>query len=175
VAVNLSTTRAVDDVAARYGVSCHRSKVGEINVVKKMQETGSVIGGEGSGGVILPDSHYGRDSLVAALLIVAWVTEGNQPISRLRASLPSYEMGKKKVDLGHADPDKIISQLAESSRNEVIDLQDGLKISFPDRWVHLRKSNTEPIIRIYTEAPTQTEADELGDRYFARIREIMTA
>ncbi|MCA0446876.1 MAG: phosphoglucosamine mutase [Bacteroidetes bacterium] len=174
VVVNLSTTQAVEEVAKRYGVTCHRSKVGEINVVKMMQEKGAVIGGEGSGGVILPASHYGRDSLVAALLIVAWFVEGNKPISVLRAALPNFEMGKKKVDLGKNNPDDIIAKLSASEKEGKIDLRDGLKISLPDRWVHLRKSNTEPIIRIYTEAPTQSEADTLGETYVAKIRAMMT-
>ncbi|NUQ80459.1 MAG: phosphoglucosamine mutase [Bacteroidetes bacterium] len=173
VVVNLSTTRAVADVARRHGTKCHYSKVGEINVVKMMQETGAVIGGEGSGGVILPDSHYGRDSLVAALLIIAWLADGKKPVSELRKGLPFYEMAKKKVDLGTQSPDPVIEQVRKSLQGTPMDTRDGLKIDFPDRWVHLRKSNTEPIIRIYTEAPTAAEAEKLASEFVEKIRSLV--
>lgn len=173
VVVNLSTTRAVADVARRHGGQCHYSKVGEINVVKMMQEKGAVIGGEGSGGVILPDAHYGRDSLVAALLVIAWLAEGKRPMSEMRKGLPFYEMAKKKVDLGTQPPDPMIDLVRESLSGTPMDTRDGLKIDFPDRWVHLRKSNTEPIIRIYTEAPTASDAEKLATDFVNKIRSLV--
>lgn len=174
VVSNLSTTRAVDDVAKKHGVNSYKSKVGEINVVKKMQEVGAVIGGEGSGGVIFPDSHYGRDSLVAAALITAYFVENNKPLSVIKSELPIYEMSKKKIELGSNKPDDIINRLISQSNHLTIDTQDGLKIDFPHGWVQMRKSNTEPIVRIYSEAKTKKEADKLAEEYVNKIKELMT-
>lgn len=173
VVSNLSTTRAVDDVAKKHGVQSFKSKVGEINVVKKMQEVGAVIGGEGSGGVIYPESHYGRDSLVAAALITAYYVEKNKSMTAIKSELPQYEMGKKKIDLGSNNPDEIISKIIKGSSGLTIDVQDGLKIDLPHGWVQMRKSNTEPIIRIYSEAATKSEADQLADEYVLKIKELM--
>ncbi len=173
VVSNLSTTRAVDDVAKKYGVESFKSKVGEINVVKLMQKVGSVIGGEGSGGVILPEAHYGRDSLVAAALVTAYFVQKNKKMSEIRAELPNYEMGKKKIELGNIQPDTIIEKLIEQSKNLKIDVQDGLKIDLPHGWVQMRKSNTEPIIRIYSEAPTKEEALKLTEEYVTKIKALM--
>lgn len=174
VVSNLSTTRAVDDIAKKHGVNSYKSKVGEINVVKKMQEVGAVIGGEGSGGVIFPDSHYGRDSLVAAALITAYFVENNKPLSVIKSELPIYEMSKKKIELGSNKPDDIINRLISQSNHLTIDTQDGLKIDFPHGWVQMRKSNTEPIVRIYSEAKTKKEADKLAEEYVNKIKELMT-
>ena len=173
VVSNLSTTRAVDDVAKKHGVESFKSKVGEINVVKLMQKVGSVIGGEGSGGVILPEAHYGRDSLVAAALVTAYFVQKNKKMSEIRAELPNYEMGKKKIELGTIQPDSIIDKLIEQSKNLKIDIQDGLKIDLPHGWVQMRKSNTEPIIRIYSEAPTKEEALKLTEEYVSKIKALM--
>jgi len=173
VVSNLSTTRAVDDVANKYGVESFKSKVGEINVVKLMQKVSAVIGGEGSGGVILPEAHYGRDSLVAAALVTAYFVQKNKKMSEIRADLPNYEMGKKKIELGNIQPDSIIEKLVEQSKDLKIDIQDGLKIDLPHGWVQMRKSNTEPIIRIYSEAPTKEEALKLTEEYVTKIKAMM--
>ncbi len=172
VAVNLSTTRAVEDVAAEYGQKVFRSPVGEANVVKKMKEVDAVIGGEGSGGVIYPALHYGRDALVGIAITLQHLTEFGGTISDLKKSLPSYFIAKKKIDLGNSQPDEIIRHLLEKYRDEKINNEDGLKIDFDDHWVHFRKSNTEPIIRIITEAKTQDSAEKYSQRYFDEIKKM---
>ncbi|MHB8852504.1 MAG: phosphoglucosamine mutase [Ignavibacteriaceae bacterium] len=172
VAVNLSTTRAVEDVAAEYGQKVFRSPVGEANVVKKMKEVDAVIGGEGSGGVIYPALHYGRDALVGIAITLQHLTEFGGTISDLKKSLPSYFIAKKKIDLGNSQPDEIIRHLLEKYRDEKINNEDGLKIDFEDHWVHFRKSNTEPIIRIITEAKTQDSAEKYSQRYFDEIKKM---
>ncbi|MHB8338878.1 MAG: phosphoglucosamine mutase [Ignavibacteriaceae bacterium] len=172
VAVNLSTTRAVEDVAAEYGQKVFRSPVGEANVVKKMKEVDAVIGGEGSGGVIYPALHYGRDALVGIAITLQHLTEFGGTISDLKKSLPSYFITKKKIDLGNSQPDEIIRHILEKYRDEKINNEDGLKIDFEDHWVHFRKSNTEPIIRIITEAKTQDSAEKYSQRYFDEIKKM---
>ncbi len=172
VAVNLSTTRAVEDVAAEYGQKVFRSPVGEANVVKKMKEVDAVIGGEGSGGVIYPALHYGRDALVGIAITLQHLTEFGETISDLKKSLPFYFIAKKKIDLGNSQPDEIIRHLLEKYRDEKINNEDGLKIDFDDHWVHFRKSNTEPIIRIITEAKTQDSAEKYSQRYFDEIKKM---
>ncbi|MHB8578822.1 MAG: phosphoglucosamine mutase [Ignavibacteriaceae bacterium] len=172
VAVNLSTTRAVDDVAAEYGQKVFRSPVGEANVVKKMKEVDAVIGGEGSGGVIYPALHYGRDALVGIAITLQHLTEFGGTISELKNSLPSYYIAKKKIELGNSQPDEIIRHLLAKYRDEKINNEDGLKIDFDDHWVHFRKSNTEPIIRIITEAKTQVSAEKYSQRYFDEIKQM---
>ncbi len=172
VAVNLSTTRAVEDVAAEYGQKVFRSPVGEANVVKKMKEVDAVIGGEGSGGVIYPALHFGRDALVGIAITLQHLTEFGGTISDLKKSLPSYFIAKKKIDLGNSQPDEIIRHLLEKYRDEKINNEDGLKIDFDDHWVHFRKSNTEPIIRIITEAKTQVSAEKYSQRYFDEIKKM---
>jgi phosphomannomutase len=170
VVVNLSTTRAVEDIANHYGASTLRTPVGEINVAKKMKEVGAVIGGEGSGGVILPKVHLGRDAIVGIALVLQHLTEFGGTLSELKAALPQYYITKEKVDLGNLNPDAILKQLAEFySFSDTINTDDGLKIDFPESWVHLRKSNTEPIIRIIAEAHTKAEADELVKKFTAKI------
>ncbi|MDI6400712.1 phosphoglucosamine mutase [Balneolaceae bacterium ANBcel3] len=161
VATNLSSSRVVDDVAAKYGQTCHRSAVGEINVVKKMQETGAVIGGEGNGGVISPDLHYGRDALVGIAMILQFMAEEKKTASALKKDLPEYHIVKTKIQLDEVNPDFVLSHIQNSYADQKMNTEDGLKIDFPHGWIHLRKSNTEPIVRIYAEAASKEEATKL--------------
>jgi phosphomannomutase len=160
---NLSSSRAIDDLAERYGQEVHRSAVGEINVVKKMQSVGATLGGEGNGGVILPDLHYGRDALVGVAIVLQHLANTGQKLSELRATLPTYTIGKHKLSIEGLEPDALLASI--SSRYPDADLTDGVKINLERSWVHLRKSNTEPILRIYTEAESQNEADALAERF----------
>jgi phosphomannomutase len=170
VVVNLSTTRAVEDIAKQYGAATIRTPVGEINVAKKMKEIGAIIGGEGSGGVILPEVHYGRDAIVGIGLILQYLEELGGTMSELKAALPQYLITKGKIELGKLNPDAILKMLqGKYSSAGKINTDDGLKIDFPEAWVHLRKSNTEPIIRIIAEAHTKAEADELVKKFTAEI------
>ncbi|MHB1686029.1 MAG: phosphoglucosamine mutase [Ignavibacteriaceae bacterium] len=173
VVVNLSTTKAVDDVAAEYGQKVFRAPVGEANVVKKMKEVNAIIGGEGSGGVIYPDLHYGRDALVGIAITLQHLTEFGGTISQLKNSLPSYFISKKKIDLGNSQPDGIIKKLLEKYQDGKINSEDGLKIDFEDHWVHFRKSNTEPIIRIIVEAKSEETAEKYSQRYFDEIKKLI--
>lgn len=163
VAANLSSSRVLDDVAKKHGVICHRSAVGEINVVKEMQRTGAVIGGEGNGGVISPDLHYGRDALMGIVMILQHLTETGLTASEYRSSLPGYTITKTKLQLDGIDADSILNKIqsAYSEYNPIT--VDGVKIDMPEGWIHLRKSNTEPIIRIYSEAPTAEQAEKLAE------------
>ena len=163
---NLSSTRALRDVTEKHGCKYYASAVGEVNVTTKMKEVGAVIGGEGNGGVIYPESHYGRDALVGIALFLSSMAQKGCTASELRASYPSYSIAKNRIDLKPTtDIDAILEQVKEKYGNEpdvqVTDI-DGVKLDFPNKWVHLRKSNTEPIIRVYSEASTMEEADELG-------------
>jgi len=170
VVVNLSTTRAVDDVAAEYGATVYRTPVGEINVASRMKQLGSVIGGEGSGGVILPQVHLSRDAMVGTALFLQLLTDSGGTSSQLKARLPQYEIVKNKIDVGTLRPDAILAKLHETySKSEKTNFEDGLKIDFSDSWVHLRKSNTEPIIRIIAEARTRDEAARLVSRFQKEI------
>ena len=173
VVVNLSTTRAVDDVAKEYNSKVYRSPVGEANVVKKMKEVDAVIGGEGSGGVIYPALHYGRDALVGIALTLQNLMEFGGTIAELKKSLPSYFIAKEKIELGNANPDEIVNSLKNKYKNKNINTDDGLRIDFPDHWVHFRKSNTEPIIRSIVEAKDKNKAEELSKNYFEEIRNII--
>ena len=173
VVVNLSTTRAVDDVAKEFGCNVFRSPVGEANVVLKMKEVDAVIGGEGSGGVIYPALHYGRDALVGIALTLQHLLEFGGSISELKNSLPSYFIAKKKIELGKNKPDEIVSSLKDKFKNEKINTDDGLRIDFEDHWVHFRKSNTEPIIRSIVEAKDKTKAEELSEKYFNEVKKLM--
>jgi phosphomannomutase len=169
---NLSSTRALRDVTRRYGMQYHASAVGEVNVVAKMRETGAVIGGEGNGGVIYPASHYGRDALVGIALFLSHLAHEDKKVSQLRATYPSYYMAKNKIDFAPgANVDTILSQVKEHYKNEQINTIDGVKIEFSDRWVHLRKSNTEPIIRIYSEAPTPEAAEEAAQKVIDLVQQ----
>ncbi|MCU7494953.1 MAG: phosphoglucosamine mutase [Ignavibacteria bacterium] len=170
VAVNLSTTRAVDDVASQAGCKVFRSPVGEANVVKKMKEVNAVIGGEGSGGVIYPALHFGRDALVGVAITLQHLLEFQGSISDLKKALPRYFIAKRKIELGGKDPEDIIKILVDKYSDEKINTEDGLRIDFPDHWVHFRKSNTEPIIRCVTEAKSLEEAERYIDKYFGEIK-----
>ena len=170
--VNLSTTRGVDDVAKDEGCKVFRSPVGEANVVKKMKEINAVIGGEGSGGVIYPALHYGRDALAGIAITLQHLLESGLTMNELRKSLPSYFITKKKIMTGENNPDAIISLLAEKYKAEKINIDDGLRIDFPDHWVHFRKSNTEPIIRIITEAKDKDASQSLSDKYVEVIKKL---
>ncbi|MBN2414983.1 phosphoglucosamine mutase [bacterium] len=174
VVVNMSTTRAVDDIAAAAGAVCHRTKVGEIHVAKKMLETGAVIGGEGNGGVILPALHAGRDAPLAIALTLQALTERRCTASAARGSLPGYAMAKEKLHIGDSDPDAIMETLRQRFSGERVSALDGLKIDFPDHWVHIRKSNTEPIIRVIAEAGTLNAARAACGEYIDAISALMT-
>ncbi len=160
---NLSSTRALRDVTRQYGQQYNAAAVGEVNVVAKMKETNAVIGGEGNGGVIYPASHYGRDALVGIALFLSHLAHEGKKASELRASYPPYFIAKNRIDLTPStDVDMILAKVKEMYKEEEINDVDGVKIDFADKWVHLRKSNTEPIIRVYSEASTMEAADALG-------------
>lgn len=160
---NLSSTRALRDVTRKYGMEYNASAVGEVNVVTKMKATNAVIGGEGNGGVIYPESHYGRDALVGIALFLSHLAHEGKKVTELRATYPEYFIAKNRIDLTpETDVDAILLKVKEMYKNEEINDIDGVKIDFADKWVHLRKSNTEPIIRVYSEASTMEAADELG-------------
>lgn len=170
---NLSSTRALRDVTEKHGGKYQASAVGEVNVVEKMKETNAVIGGEGNGGIILPNLHYGRDSLVGTALFLTHLAEKDITVSALRKTYPTYFMSKNKIELTpDLDVDEILKSMAEKYASEEISTIDGVKIDFPQNWAHLRKSNTEPIIRIYTEAKSQDKADELAERIMGEIKTL---
>ena len=174
---NLSSSRALSDITARYeGCSYAAAAVGEVNVVKKMKDTGAVIGGEGNGGVIYPELHYGRDALVGVALFLTYFAGLDMTMSELRRSYPAYYASKNKIQLTpEIDVDKILTTIKSRYSGERINDIDGVKIDFEHNWVHLRKSNTEPIIRIYTEAHTMEEADSLAKRFISEIEQICKA
>ena len=174
---NLSSSRALSDITARYeGCSYAAAAVGEVNVVKKMKDTGAVIGGEGNGGVIYPELHYGRDALVGVALFLTYFAGLDMTMSELRRSYPAYYASKNKIQLTpEIDVDKILATIKSRYSGERINDIDGVKIDFEHNWVHLRKSNTEPIIRIYTEAHTMEEADSLAKRFISEIEQICKA
>lgn len=160
---NLSSTRALRDVTERHGGKYAASAVGEVNVTTLMKQTGAVIGGEGNGGVIYPESHYGRDALVGIALFLSALAHKGGKASELRAGLPTYFMAKNRIDLTpDTDIDAILERVKQMYKDQKVNDIDGVKIDFPDKWVHLRKSNTEPIIRVYSEAPTIDEAEAIG-------------
>nr|WP_297916056.1 phosphoglucosamine mutase [uncultured Allomuricauda sp.] len=170
---NLSSTRALPDITHRHGGVYAAAAVGEVNVVAKMKATRAVIGGEGNGGVIYPASHYGRDALVGTALFLMLMAEKACSVAELRASYPSYFMSKKKIQLTpDLDVDGVLETMYQKYQEEQTSTVDGLKIDFPENWVHLRKSNTEPIIRIYTEAQSQDKADALANRFIKEIQEV---
>lgn len=170
---NLSSSRALRDVTRSYGCEYNAAAVGEVNVVAKMKETNAVIGGEGNGGVIYPASHYGRDALVGIALFLTHLAKKKMKTSELRASYPAYFISKQKVELTpDIDVDAILAKVkAQFAQYDITDI-DGVKIDFPDKWVHLRKSNTEPIIRIYSEAHTMAEAEEIGGQLIQIIKDM---
>jgi len=163
---NLSSTRALRDVTEKHGGQYHAAAVGEVNVTTKMKEVGAVIGGEGNGGVIYPESHYGRDALVGIALFLSSLAQKGCTVSELRKTFPDYQIAKNRIDLTpDTDVDAILVKVKEmfaKDNSATVNDIDGVKIDFPDRWVHLRKSNTEPIIRVYSEAQTMQQADDLG-------------
>ncbi|MBT8280927.1 MAG: phosphoglucosamine mutase [Muriicola sp.] len=170
---NLSSTRALRDVTQKHGGTYTAAAVGEVNVVAQMKATKAIIGGEGNGGIIYPESHYGRDALVGTALFLMLMAERGGKVSELKKSYPAYFMSKKKIELTPGiDVDKILQQMAERYKDEDLNTIDGVKIDFSDSWVHLRKSNTEPIIRVYTEAPSQDSADALAKRIMDEIGSI---
>ncbi|RPG67572.1 MAG: phosphoglucosamine mutase [Flavobacteriaceae bacterium TMED42] len=171
---NLSSTRALSDITQRRNGVYYASAVGEVNVVEKMKEVKAIIGGEGNGGIIYPDLHYGRDALVGVALFLSLLTENNQKVSELRASYPHYAMSKAKVSLSEGmDVDALLKEVVKKFSEKNPETIDGVKIAFESSWVHLRKSNTEPIIRVYTEAKNQKEANELAQRFLREIEEMV--
>ncbi|WP_142786236.1 phosphoglucosamine mutase [Changchengzhania lutea] len=173
---NMSSTRALRDVTERHGGTYEASAVGEVNVVALMKKNKVVIGGEGNGGIIYPELHYGRDALVGVALFLSLLAEKQMRVSELRKTYPNYFMSKKKIQLTPGlDVDGILKRIEDIYHNEQLTTIDGVKIDFSESWVHLRKSNTEPIIRIYTEAQSQTEADDLADKFIKEIGEIAKA
>ncbi|SOU87911.1 phosphoglucosamine mutase [Tenacibaculum dicentrarchi] len=171
---NLSSSRALRDVTEKHGGTYTASAVGEVNVVQMMKDTDTVIGGEGNGGIIYPDSHYGRDSLVGVALFLSHLAKKKISCKELRDSYPSYFMSKNKIQLTpQIDVDEVLSKMTLKYQNEDVNTIDGVKIDFENEWVHLRKSNTEPIIRIYTESNSQENADALAERFITEIQEII--
>ena len=167
---NMSSTKALRDVTEAHGGTYFASAVGEVNVVKMMKEKNAVIGGEGNGGIIDPTLHYGRDALVGVGLFLSLLAEKKGTVSALKRTYPLYYMGKGKLNLAkNLDVDTLLQKVEENYQQEELNTLDGLKILFGDRWVHLRKSNTEPIIRVYSEAPSQEDADELVERFKAEL------
>lgn len=170
---NMSSSRALRDITQKHGGSYQASAVGEVNVVEMMKSTNAIIGGEGNGGIIYPELHYGRDSLVGVALFLTHLANLDMTVAELRASYPQYYMSKNKIELTpQIDVDAILLTMTEKYKSENISTIDGVKIDFASEWVHLRKSNTEPIIRIYTEAPSQEEADALALRIIDEIKLI---
>ena len=173
VVVNVSTTRAVQDVCRSSDVECLQTPVGESHVVSRMKEVDAVVGGEGNGGVILPDVHPGRDAPVAIALTLQHLTEFNGPLSALWDSMPRYSMTKQKIEIGNVDLDQLIEQLEKAHRGDEFNRIDGLRIDSDDGWVHIRKSNTEPIIRVITEASHLERAKSLSEDTVKQIRALM--
>ena len=170
VATNLSSSRAIEDVAARHGAEVHRSPVGEIHVVRAMQANDAVIGGEGNGGVILPDLHYGRDALAGVALVLQHLAETDQSLSDVRADFPDYSIAKHKVQLTDGmDADALLADLAGRYAGGRVSTVDGVKVDLDEGWAHVRKSNTEPILRVYTEAGSPEAADALAERFKAEV------
>lgn len=170
---NLSSSRGLRDVTKAHGCEYSAAAVGEVNVVTKMKETGAIIGGEGNGGIIYPEIHYGRDALVGVALFLTLMAKSGKKVSEIKAALPQYEIAKNKIELTpDIDVDAILEAVKKHFSNEEVNDIDGVKIDFADSWVHLRKSNTEPIIRIYSEAHTMEEANKLADSIKQIIREL---
>ena len=171
---NLSSTRALRDVTEAIGQTYHASAVGEVNVVNKMKAENAVIGGEGNGGVIYPELHYGRDSLVGIALFLSLLAEKQLKVSELRDSYPTYTISKNKIQLTpEIDVDKVLSEMAAKYAKQEVDTTDGVKIYIDKEWVHLRKSNTEPIIRVYSESKSLQSANDLAERIISEIKEIL--
>ena len=171
---NMSSTRALKDITLKHGGEYFSSAVGEVNVVKKMKEVNAVIGGEGNGGIIVPDLHYGRDALIGIALFLTHLAKFDKPISDLRRTYPDYYMSKNKIELDkEIDIQKIFEGIKEKYKNQPINTEDGLKIEFDSEWVHLRTSNTEPIIRIYAESTSENTANNIAKKLMMDISELM--
>ena len=174
VVSNLSSSRALRDIAQKYGVTYSAAAVGEVNVVTEMKRVEAIIGGEGNGGIIYPELHYGRDALVGVALFLSLLAKRGGSVQQLRESYPAYFMSKNKIQLTEQiNPDLILKAMEQKYAHEQTTTIDGLKIDFADSWVHLRKSNTEPIIRIYTEGKSQKEADDLAQRFIEEMRALI--
>jgi len=171
---NMSSTRALKDITIKHGGEYFASAVGEVNVVNRMKEKKAVIGGEGNGGVIVPELHYGRDSLIGIALFLTHLAKYGKPVSDLRRTYPNYYMSKNKIELTEGiDIKYIFTGIQEKYKNQPINTEDGLKIDFDNEWVHLRTSNTEPIIRIYTESTSETTANNIAKKIMMDISELM--
>lgn len=171
---NLSSSRALDDLCKHYGVDCHKSAVGEVNVVEMMKATGAVIGGEGNGGIIYPELHYGRDALVGIALLLTYMAKSGKDCFDLRRNYSNYYISKNKIDLtADMNIPNILDYIAKNYSNYKVATIDGVKIDFEDYWVHLRSSNTEPIIRIYAEAPNESTAENIVNKIKSDIREFL--
>jgi phosphomannomutase len=171
---NLSSTQALKDVTLKHGGEYHPSAVGEVNVVKKMKEVNAVIGGEGNGGIIVPDLHYGRDALIGIGLFLSHMAHSRKNLKNLRNSYPDYFISKNKIELDKGvDVKTIFEKIKGKYKNQPANTEDGLKIEFEKDWVHLRTSNTEPIIRIYAESQFETTADNIARRIMQDIKEFM--
>ena len=172
---NLSSTRALRDVTEKHGGTYFASAVGEVNVVEEMKAQNAIIGGEGNGGIIYPELHYGRDALVGIALFLTKLAKFGKSVSRLRATYPNYHISKQKIELTpEIDVDKLLGSIREKYHRQPINDIDGVKIEFDKEWVHLRRSNTEPIIRIYTESETMATAEHLGTKIISDLKEIIT-
>lgn len=172
---NLSSTRALKDITEKHGGTYHASAVGEVHVVEQMKKHQAVIGGEGNGGIIYPELHYGRDALVGIALFLTKLAKFGKSVSRLRASYPNYYISKQKIELTEdIDVDQLLAMIQEKYKRQPVNNVDGVKIEFDKEWVHLRKSNTEPIIRIYTESDTLATAEYLGSKIISDMKEIIT-
>jgi phosphomannomutase len=171
---NLSSTRALKDITEKAGGQYSGAAVGEVNVVEKMKEVKAVIGGEGNGGVIYPDLHYGRDALVGIALFLSHLAKYGKNISMLRSTYPDYQIVKNKIELnnGNVDVDNVLKQIHDKYKNHPISTVDGVRIEFDDNWVHLRKSNTEPIIRVIAESTSETMAKNIANKILSDIKAI---
>jgi phosphomannomutase len=173
VVVNASTSRVIDDIAAKYNTAVHRTRVGEIHVATKARDISAVMAGEGNGGVIYPELHLGRDAPVGIALVLQSMTEADRPISEMYESLPRYTMIKDKISLPFdADARGTVDKLRQNHKDEKIDTTDGLKFLYDSAWVHIRASNTEPIIRVIAEATTQKETETLVERFKREISKL---
>lgn len=171
---NLSSSRAIEDIADKHGQTVHRSAVGEINVVMLMKDVEAVLGGEGNGGVIVPDLHYGRDALAGTAIVLQHLAASGHTLAEVHDAMPTYEIVKDKLPLPDLDVDALLAEVASRHDGESMSDVDGLKISFSDRWVHMRPSNTEPILRVYAEAPTAADAQDLADRFKDELSSIIS-
>lgn len=170
---NLSSSRAIEDVAANHGQTVYRSAVGEINVVQRMHETDAILGGEGNGGVIVPELHYGRDALAGTAFVLQHLADSGRSLGEIHDSLPKYAMVKDKLPLPEISTERLLQRMALEYEGEDTSEIDGLKINLDEQWVHMRPSNTEPILRVYAEAPSETDAQALADRFKNELRSLI--